>query len=250
MEAMILAAGLGTRLRPLTDRIPKALIDVAGKPLIAHVMDRLVEAGATRIVINTHHHEEQIRTYLAEHAASGIDIVISPEPDGPYDTGGGLFAAAPLFNRDGPFLLHNVDVLSKIPLNGLIEAHHAAREHSAEETVVSLAVQSRDSSRLLLFDSRGLLGWENRGADGEIRGSHHVREPLGALERWSFTGVHVLDPTVFDLSNRTGIFSIITLYLELAARGYGISPIDVTAHEWMDVGTPERLEQARTLARW
>lgn len=250
MEAMILAAGLGTRLRPLTDSIPKALIDVAGKPLIAHVMGRLVEAGATRIVINTHHHEEQIRAYLGDHAAPDIDVVISPEPDGPYDTGGGLFAAAPIFKRDGPFLLHNVDVLSKIPLDALVETHRATRERSAGQTVASLAVQSRSSNRLLLFDSRGLLGWENRGADGEVRASHHVREPLGALERRSFTGVHVLEPAVFELSNRTGIFSIITLYLELAEQGYSISPIDVSAHEWMDVGTSERLEQARTQARW
>jgi MurNAc alpha-1-phosphate uridylyltransferase len=249
MEAMILAAGLGTRLRPLTDRFPKALIDVAGKPLIAHVMDRLVEAGATRVVINTHHHEEQIRAYLRDHAAPDIDVVLSPEPDGPYDTGGGLFAAAPLFEKDGPFLLHNVDVLSKIPLDGLVETHCTARERSAGQTVASLAVQSRNSNRLLLFDSRGLLGWENRGSDGGIRASHHVREPLGALERWSFTGVHVLEPAVFALSKCTGVFSIITMYLELAEQGYTISPIDVSAHEWMDVGTPERLEHARTQAR-
>jgi NDP-sugar pyrophosphorylase family protein len=93
------------------------------------------------------------------------------------------------------------------------------------------------------------MGWENRGANGEIAASHHVREPLGTLERWSFTGVHVLEPTVFTLSDRTGSFSIIALYLELAEQGYDISAVDVSAHEWMDVGTPDRLAQARTLAR-
>jgi NDP-sugar pyrophosphorylase family protein len=212
-------------------------------------MDRLVAAGVTRIIINTHHHEEQIRAFLGQHSPRDVEIAISPEPDGPYGTGGGVFAAAPLFKEDGPFLLHNVDVVSKIPLDGLVEAHHAAGERSSGRTVASLAVQSRDTNRQLLFDSRGLMGWENRGANGEIAASHHVREPLGTLERWSFTGVHVLEPTVFTLSDRTGSFSIIALYLELAEQGYDISAVDVSAHEWMDVGTPDRLAQARTLAR-
>jgi NDP-sugar pyrophosphorylase family protein len=243
MEAMILAAGAGTRLRPLTDHIPKALIEVRDRPLLAHVIGRLVAAGTTRIIINTHHHEEQIRAFLERDAPPGVEIALSPEPDGPYDTGGGLLAAAPLFRGDGPFLLHNVDVLSQIPLDGLLAAHRAARERSAKPLVASVAVQDRETHRQLLFDTQGLLGWENRDADGTVLASHRVREPAGGLERWSFTGIHVLEPTVFEQCRRTGSFSIITWYLDLAQQGYAILPVDVSAYEWIDVGTHERLAE-------
>lgn len=253
MEAMILAAGAGTRLRPVTDRIPKALVEVGGRPLLGLVMKRVAEAGATRIVVNTHHHEDQIRDYLRDHTLAGVEVVISSEPGGPYDTGGGLFAAAPLFREEGPFLLHNVDVLSNIPLDGLVEEHLAARARmeSTDEVgqlVASLAVQARDAKRRLLFDDLGLMGWENRGSDRAPEGSHHVREQVGDLRRWSFTGIHVVEPGIFGLSERTGTFSIITLYLELAAQGHMILPIDVSDHHWIDIGTPERLAEAERAA--
>jgi len=244
MEAMILAAGAGTRLRPITDRMPKALVPVRGRPLLAHVMDRLVEAGATRVIVNTCHHAEQIAAFLERHTPPGVEIALSHEPDGPYDTGGGLLAAAPLFRRDGPFLLHNVDVLSRIPLDGMLAEHHAARERAEGRLLASLGVQDRGSERQLLFDDEGLMGWENRGSDGAVRGSHRVRDPVGPLRRWSFSGIHVVEPAVFDLSDRTGRFPIRTLYLDLAKRGYRILPVDVSAHEWLDVGTHARLAEA------
>jgi NDP-sugar pyrophosphorylase family protein len=244
MEAMILAAGAGTRLRPLTDRIPKALITVRGRPLLAHVMDRLVAAGAARIIVNTHYHAEQIGAFLAGHTPPGVEIALSPEPDGPYDTGGGLLAAAPLFRREEPFLLHNVDVLSRIPLDGLLAAHRAARDGSAGRVVASLAVQGRDTRRRLLCDDDGLMGWENRERDGTVLASERVREPTGTLRHWSFTGIHVLEPAVLDLAERTGSFSIVTWYLDLARRGYRILPMDMSAYQWIDVGTPERLAEA------
>jgi len=248
MEAMILAAGEGTRLRPLTDRTPKALLPVRGRPLLAHVMDRLVAAGATRIVVNTCHCADQVAAFLKHHTPPGVEIAVSPEPDGPYDTGGGLLAAAPLFRRDGPFLLHNVDVLSRIPLDGLLAAHRAAAASGGEAAggrlLASLAVQDRGAERRLLFDDAGLMGWENRGSDGEVRESQRVREVVGELRRWSFAGIHVVEPALLDLSGCTGRFSIRTLYLELAQRGYRILPVDVSAHEWLDVGTPARLAEA------
>lgn len=244
MEAMILAAGLGTRLRPLTDTIPKALVPVRGQPLIAHVIDRLVAAGVTRIVVNTCHHAEQVSTYLERHAPPGVEIAISPEPDGPYDTGGGLLAAAPLFRETTPFFLHNVDVLSDIPLGDLLAAHGAARAASAGKVVASVAVQARGSSRQLLFDDEGLMGWENRGPDGAVVGSQRVREPVGALGRWSFSGIHVVEPEIFGLAERTGRFSIVSWYLDLARRGYRVQAVDMSAYRWLDVGTPERLAQA------
>jgi len=245
MEAMILAAGAGTRLRPLTDRIPKALVDVGGRPLLAHVLDRLVAAGATRIVVNTHSHGEQIRAFLERSAPSGVEILLSPEPDGPYDTGGGLLAAAPLFRADGPLLLHNVDVLSQIPLDRLLATHRGAVEREQGRLVATLAVQARETRRRLLFDREGLLGWENRRDDGTVIGSERVRDAVGPVATWSFTGIHVIDPVMLERCERSGVFSIIGWYLDLARRGYSVLPADLSGHEWIDVGTPERLEEAR-----
>lgn len=241
---MILAAGAGTRLSPITDRIPKALVEVAGRPLLARVLDRLIEVGVTRVIVNMHHHEDQIRNFVRDNEHRGVEIVLSPEPDGPYDTGGGLFAAAPLLREDRPFLLHNVDVISSIPLDDLLARHQVETQRAEQALVVSLAVQARDASRLLLFDDLGLMGWENAGSDRAARGSHRVRKPVGRLRKLSFTGIHVVDPTIFTLSDRSGTFSIITLYLELAAAGHRILPIDVSSYDWIDVGTPARLAEA------
>jgi hypothetical protein len=138
-----------------------------------------------------------------------------------------------------------VDVLSIIPLAGLAAAHRTAHDQSAGRLIASLAVQARNTNRQLLFDAKGLLGWENRGADGTVIASHYVRETEGELARWSFTGIQVLEPTVFDLSTRTGSFSTITLFLELAEQGWDILPVDVSDCEWLDVGTHERLHEAR-----
>ena len=245
MEGMILAAGAGTRLGPLTDGRPKALMEVGGRPLLGWVMEAMVNAGANRIIINTHHHANQIEAFVEGCEIPGVSVLLSPEPEGPYETGGGLLRAAPLFQEKGPFLLHNADVLSEIPLEALVEEHEAARQRLGERVVASLAVQKRDSKRSLLFDEAGLLGWENRGSDRAKDGKTMVRDPVGDLTRWAFTGIHVVDPTIFRLSRRTGSFSIITVYLELAASGWIIPPLDVTEHSWYDVGTPERLEVAR-----
>jgi NDP-sugar pyrophosphorylase family protein len=244
MEAMILAAGLGTRLRPLTDTMPKALVPVRGRPLLSHVMDRLVAAGVTRIIVNTCHHAEQVSAFLERHAPPGVEVALSPEPDGPYDTGGGLLAAAPLFHEAAPFLLHNVDVLSQIPLGELLAAHRTARERSAGRLVASVAVQARSTNRELLFDAQGLMGWENRRPDGAVIASERVREPVGQLQRWSFSGIHAIEPAIFGLAERTGRFSIVTWYLDLARAGYVVQPVDMSACEWLDVGTPERLAEA------
>lgn len=245
MEAMILAAGGGTRLRPLTDRTPKALLVVRGRPLLAHVMDRLVAAGVTRIVVNVHHHADQIEAFLARHAPPGVEVALSPEPDGPYDTGGGLLAAAARFRGRATFLLHNVDVLSRIPLDALLAAHRDARTRAGDRLVASVAVQSRDARRRLLFDAEGLAGWENRGPDGSVLASERVREPVGPLRGWAFTGIHAIEPGVFDLAERTGRFSIIAWYLDLARSGRIIRPFDASAHAWMDVGTPAGLAAAQ-----
>jgi NDP-sugar pyrophosphorylase family protein len=256
---MILAAGLGTRLRPLTDRIPKALVEVGGRPLLARVVDRLKEAGTERIVVNTHHHGTKIREYLRKAPFTNVEIVLSPEPgERPLDTGGGLFHAAPLFREERPFFLHNVDVLSEISLAEVMARHREGRVQWGRESesepresggtnrlVASLAVQDRDAGRALLFDEVGLLGWENRGSDRAPEGAFRARDRRGEVRRLAFTGIHVVEPAIFRLSPRRGAFSVITLYLELAAEGWVIQPVDVTGEEWMDVGTPRRLEAAR-----
>jgi NDP-sugar pyrophosphorylase family protein len=208
-------------------------------------MERLVAAGATRIIVNTHHHADQIGAFLEREAPPDVTVALSPEPDGPYDTGGGLLAAAPLFRRDGPFLLHNVDVLSRIPLEDLLAEHASAQQDTEGKIVASLAVQDRNAHRQLLFDANGLMGWENKGEDGTVLDSRLVREPVGDLVRRSFTGIHVVEPAIFGLANQTGTFSIITWYLELAERGYRVAPVDMSRYEWLDVGTHERLAEAR-----
>ena len=245
MEAMILAAGAGSRLRPLTDELPKALVEVGGRPLLAWVMERLVEAGARRIMVNTHHFHDLIRAYLEAHAPQGVEVVLSPEPDGPYDTGGGLFGAAHLFRSREPFLLHNVDVLSTIPLRAVLEEHMRESLLTDRRVVASLAVQERDAERRLLFDDVGLMGWENRGSDRAPVGRQEVREPVGPVRPLSFTGIHAVDPSIFRLGRRTRTFSIVDLYLELAAQGWAIHAVDVSEAEWIDIGTPQRLQEAR-----
>lgn len=244
IEAMVLAAGEGKRLRPLTDQIPKALVPVRGKPLLGHVMDRLVEAGATHIVVNACHHAAQVAAFVEQNTPPGVEISLSHEPDGPYETGGGLIAAAPLFRREGPFLLHAVDVLSGIPLEELLERHRSARERMGGRLVASLAVQDRGARRQLLFDATGLTGWEERDAGGAVVGTLTAREASGPVTRWSFAGVHVVEPAVFDLPHPAGRFSMIEWYVELARGGYEVQAVDVSRHPWLDVGTPERLAQA------
>ena len=238
MEAMILAAGLGERLRPLTDRIPKALVPVRGKPLLGYVVDRVVAAGATRLVVNICAHSDQIERWLAANTPPGIEVALSHESGHPLDTGGGLVHAAPLFQEGGPILIHAVDVLSRIPLGELVREHRDARRRLGDRLVATLAVQDRTSRRRLLFDDEGLMGW--KGPDAERR----VRRPAGPVRDVAFAGIHVVEPALPGLSRRGGAFPIVELYLDLVERGYVIRPMDVTGHEWLDVGTPERLEAA------
>jgi MurNAc alpha-1-phosphate uridylyltransferase len=123
-------------------------------------------------------------------------------------------------------------------------AHSEEGSQLGEKLIASLGVQEREARRTLLFDEEGLMGWENQGSDRAPEGAHRVREPRGAVRRLSFTGIHVVEPRIFALSQRQRTFSIITLYLELAAEGFRILPVDVSAYPWIDVGTPERLAEA------
>lgn len=241
MDAMILAAGLGTRLRPLTETTPKALVEVAGVPMLERIARRLVAAGADRLIVNVHHLAERIEAFLAG-ADLGAEVVLSHEPDAPLGTGGGVARAAPLFRRDAPFFLHNVDIATEADLGGLYRAHRAS------DALATLAVGRRETSRRLLFDDGGLYGWENA-ATGVAR---TVREPAGAPVRWPFAGIHVADPRLLDRLGPTGLetraaSSILDAYLAATTAGERVLPWDMGESLWLEVGTPERLARARTV---
>lgn len=235
MDAMLFAAGLGTRLRPLTDRIPKALVDVGGMPILERVALRLVDAGADRLVINTHHFAEQVERFVAERGGWGVEVLFSREEREPLETGGGLLRAAPLLRRDAPFFLHNADILTDLPLTEMYAAH---RESG---TLATLAVMERPSARAFLFDDRGLLGRVDDRKGVDLR----VRPAEGEVRRLAFGGVHVVSPGLLDRITETGVFSILDPYLRLAGEGERILPFRVDGSLWLDIGRPEQLEEAR-----
>ena len=234
MKAMVLAAGLGTRLRPLTDDRPKALVELGGRTMLELTLERLRNAGVTDVVVNTHHFAELMQTYI-ESRDWGMRVEISYEPL-LLDTGGGLKNAARFFQRDGltePFLLHNVDVLSGIDLAKMIEFH---RENQA---LATLAVQRRESSRLLLFDKGVLCGRiPSRGGDPE------PLRPFPNAEAFAFSGIHVLSPRLLWRISEKGVFSIIDVYLRLAAAGEKILSFPEDGFYWRDLGKPQSVEQA------
>jgi NDP-sugar pyrophosphorylase family protein len=235
MEAMILAAGLGTRLGTLTRDTPKALIPVAGVPMLERVARRLIEAGVDRLIVNVHHHAEQIADFLHEREGFGVEYVISREIDRPLDTGGGLQHAAGLFRADAPFFVHNADILSRIPLRALYQSHLA----NTDDPLATLVVMARDSARSLLFDQVGLIGR----ADDSKSLRLEVRAPVGAVWALPYGGVHVVSPAVFSRMS-PGVYSIFDVYLEAVAAGAVVAPYEVSAEGWVDIGRPEQLARA------
>ena len=236
MDAMILAAGLGTRLRPLTDHTPKALIDVGGMPIIERVARRLIAAGADRLIINTAHLAQQIEDYVREHDGFGVEAVFSREDPGPLETGGALLAAEAHFRKDAPFFLHNADILSEIPLEKMYAAHRAAGDPLA-----TVAVMRRTTTRSMLFDDAGLLGRTDETKGIDLR----VRPVEGEVRALPFGGIHVISPRIFGLMTERGAFSILDPYLRLAAAGERILPFYADGYAWVDIGKPEQLEEAR-----
>jgi NDP-sugar pyrophosphorylase family protein len=239
MDAMILAAGLGTRLGAITERTPKALVDVAGASALERVARRLIEAGADRLIINAHHHANQLIEHVRGHDGFGVETAFSLEPDAPLETGGGLLHAAGLFRRDAPFFLHNVAVVSGADLRAMYEAH---LEPGA---LVTLAVSRRTTSRYLLFDDHGLCGRLDRRDAVQGEAPLHGSEP----DQFAFAGIHVISPRLLDMIDERGAFSIMDVYLRLADGGEKIVPFDVSGSEWLEIGTPERLEAARRALR-
>ena len=235
MKAMILAAGRGTRLKPLTDHCPKALISIAEKPLLLHVLEKLKDAGVRDVIINVHHHAEMIIDYLQNNNQTGLNIEISKE-DKLLDTGGGLKKAAWFFAKDDkPFYLHNVDILSGIDLREMMQIH------IRQKNIATLAVNRRKTSRFLLFDAdNSLVGWQSLSP----RATEIARESEGKREAYAFLGVHVLSPEIFTYLPDENNFSIIRAYLTIAGKFNSIRAYTCQDNFWFDVGKKENLKQA------
>lgn len=235
MKAMIFAAGLGTRLRPLTDTMPKALAPVGGRPLLEILIKKMIRQGFDEIIINVHHFAEQIIQFLDKKKRFGIEIAVSDERDMLLDTGGGLRKAGWFFSDGRPFLVHNADILSGTDLGTLYQSH---MQH--QNRLATLLVRHREGNRFLLFDpDLQLCGWENIQTGEKIIG----RETDQKLQRLAFSGIQIIDPRIFRHLNQTGSFSIIRTYLKLAGRELITGQID-DENVWIDVGTPEKLRQA------
>jgi len=235
---MILAAGLGTRLRPLTDNRPKALVEIAGRTLLEITLARLRAFGIREVIVNVHHFADQIVDYLKTNANFGMRIEISRE-EILLDTGGGLKKAAWFFLEDSaphdePFLLHNVDVLSTIDFMAIVQAH------KANQACATLAVQKRESSRQLLFDEQLQLCGRRVGRDKEPE----ITRSVPCLELLAFSGIHVVSPRLLGMLTEEGIFSIITSYLRLAGQGEDVRAFRADEYYWRDLGRAEDLSQA------
>ena len=233
MKALILAAGLGTRLKPLTENLPKALVEVNGKPLIHYAIERVKSCGISEIIINTHHHAEQVIKYIKNYQDSEVELNISDESDLLLETGGAIKKAEWFLNIGESFLVYNVDILSKFDLNELLSTH------KKDNCIATLAVCERKSSRYLLFDeNNNLCSWKNikTGEEKISRNSDNVQQ-------YAFSGIYVLSPAVFNFMPDEKMFSIIDVFLKAAKtediKAYYHSPFEI-----LDVGKPESLKEA------
>jgi NDP-sugar pyrophosphorylase family protein len=234
MNVMILAAGLGTRLLPLTERRPKALVDFRGKPLLLRVIERILPLQPRRLVINIHHHAEQIREYLLAHDNFGLDVRLSEERPLLLDTGGALLPARDLLIPSLPLLLHNVDIISDVNLPDLLRSHAARRPRA------TLVVRPPAAGRLLRFSPDGQLsGWENT-ATGEQR---IVNDRFHHSSPYAFCGIQVLSPDFLRHIHHRGVFSIIDEYLYQARH----HPIHHYLHDgqFLDAGTLSQFPSPR-----
>jgi NDP-sugar pyrophosphorylase family protein len=239
MKAMVLAAGLGTRLRPLTDDRPKALVEVGGRTLLEITLRRLASFGIQEVIVNVHHFADLVVEYLQKNKNFGLHIEISREDDVLLDTGGGLKNAAWFFMQgsqsDEAFIVHNVDVISTIDLRRMVTFH---REHGA---LATLAVQQRKTSRQLLFTDQGQLCGRQTGV-----GEPEIVRPAQRHEGLAFSGVHIISPQLLNMITEQGVFSIITTYLRLAEEGQKIFAFRADQCYWRDLGRPENINQAET----
>jgi NDP-sugar pyrophosphorylase family protein len=238
MKAMVLAAGLGTRLRPLTNDRPKALVEVAGRTMLEITLSRLRSCDIQNVIINVHYFADMILEFLRTNNNFGMHIEVSRE-NVLLDTGGGLKKAAHFFlenssSFESPFILHNVDIISTIDLQRMVNFH------TEQKALATLAVQDRKTSRFLLFDEQLQLCGRRSGRD---RKDEVVRSSQ-SMKALAFSGIHVISPRLFAMMTEEGIFSIIDCYLRLAARGEKILALRTDEYYWRDLGTPGDLAQA------
>jgi mannose-1-phosphate guanylyltransferase len=239
MKAMVLAAGLGTRLRPLTDDRPKALVEIDGRSLLEITLTRLKQFGVRDVIVNVHHFADLVDEHLKAHHNFGMHIEISRE-DVLLDTGGGLKKAAWFFLRDPaqldqPFLLHNVDVISTIDFRPMLDFHQSSK------ALATLAVQKqRESSRYLLFSQTHQLCGRQIGK----KGKQEIVCPSLGLQSAAFSGIHVISPRLLTMMQEEGIFSIIDTYLQLASRGEKILAFHADQYYWRDLGKLDQVQQA------
>lgn len=235
-NAMLFAAGLGTRLRPLTNDRPKALVELKGVSLLERAIRKLKQAGIREIVVNVHHFADQIESFLSKNDNFGLEIHISDERDQLLETGGGLLKARTWLEKEA-FLVMNTDVVSNINLANLMKTH---LETGA---LATLAIRKRNTSRYLLFDeSRQLVGWENIKT-----GEQKMSRSVASYEPYGFSGIHVMSPALFDyMPNELQKFSIIDTYL-VAAKKEMIQGFEHNEDVWFDVGKPEQLRQAESV---
>ena len=232
---MILAAGLGTRLRPLTNDKPKALVEVSGIPLLEIAITKLKSFGVKDIIINVHHFAGQIESFLSRKNNFNINIQISDERKSLLETGGGLNKAAWFFDDNQPFLLYNADILCNLDLKKLYEAHL-----NQPGALATLVVSFRPTSRYLIFNDKNLLcGWINV-KTGEIK----MPRSSTQLQLKAFSGIHVISPEIFDrMPKKETPFSIINTYLD-AASTHDIYAFEESKMIWLDVGKKENLKSA------
>jgi len=246
MKAFILAAGLGTRLKPLTNQKPKALIEVNGTPMLGIVIKRLISQGFTDLIVNVHYFSEQIIKYLELNDHFGVNISISDESDLLLDTGGAIQKAKDLFDHQQPLLIHNTDVLTDIDLKEFLSFH------TKTGALASLAVQKRRSSNYLLFDEDGVLcGWRN-----VVNGRERIsRIGRGEMKQMGFSGIHIIGPDFLELAAKEDclpvdkkVFSIIGVYLCLA-KEFNLKAYDHSDTFWMDIGKHDNLSEAERLLK-
>jgi NDP-sugar pyrophosphorylase family protein len=231
MKAMILAAGKGTRMLPLTEHKPKALIEIQGITLLEHTIRYLNYYGVTEVIINMHHHAAQIVDFVKQNQSFGLSISFSDEQDLLLETGGGLYKARHFFNDSQPFVLTSCDVITDLDLRAMLQFHQQ------QEALVTLAVKQRKSSRDLIFDADyRLCGWHNNNT-GETR---VIKETASAIRR-AFSAVHIINPALFGLITERGRFSIIDVYLRLAGT-QKIAGFEHSQSDWFECGKVESLE--------
>lgn len=236
MKAMILAAGRGSRLRPLTDTTPKALVDLGGEAMLETVLKRLSAAGVTEVIINAHHLADKLADFLRKKTYAGLKVEISRETFFPLETGGGLKKAAWFLKAGGPFFLYNCDVFTDLDLPAMFA------DHLKSGALATLAVKERQSARQLLFDTElNLRGRLSANKDAVEWTGKPLKDPV----RLAFSGVHVISPEIFTLMTESGVFSITDVYLRLAGAGSRIKGFRMDGYYWQDIGTMEKLEAVR-----